>query len=67
MHLFGVGPSGFIELLGAGWEAAPVENGHWGATGGEFQLFHGAYRPMGFGRYRGVRAFILAGLTRRVY
>ena len=42
----------FIDLLGAGGKAAPIENGNWNSTGWEFQLFREVYRPLFFGRRR---------------
>ena len=45
-------PQWVIELLGAGEEADPFENENFVANVWKFQLLHGAYRPLGFGRYR---------------
>ena len=61
-HLFGaVFPGGFMELLDSGGRAVPIENGNWNPTGWKLQLFHGVYRPLVFGRYRGVVAIFLGG------
>ena len=58
---------GFMELLDAGGEVVPIENGGRGPTGSEFQLLHGAYRLLDFGRYRRARSSIWAGLPQGVY
>ena len=38
--------------MGAGEKAAPFESEHRVANVWEFQLLHGAHRPLGLGRYR---------------
>ena len=43
-----------IELLDAGDKTGPFENENWVANVWEFQLLHGAHRPLSFARYRRV-------------
>ena len=50
-----------IELLGEGEKACPFENENWVSNVSDFQLLHGAHRPLGFWRYRSVVGSYLGG------